>query len=97
MNGSGHPTGRCEVRVQPAALRALAERLPAVVVAAVMHFFDGPLAENPLGVGKPLAGPFAGCLGAVRGTYRVIYLVDVDSHTVQVLDIDHRSTLRRRR
>ncbi|MGH3941903.1 MAG: type II toxin-antitoxin system RelE family toxin [Pseudonocardiaceae bacterium] len=88
----GLPTGRCEVRIQPAALRALTERLSDVVVAAVLHFFAGPLAEHPLSVGQPLTGPFTGCLGARRGTYRVIYLVDVESRTVQVLDIDHRST-----
>ena len=94
---SGDPAGRYEVRVQPAARRALAERLPEAVAAAVLDFFAGPLAENPLRVGKPLTGPFAGCLGARRGTYRVIYLVDLDNRTVQVLDIDHRSTVYRRR
>jgi mRNA interferase RelE/StbE len=94
---SGHPSGRFDVRVQPAARRALAERLPEAVAAAVLEFLDGPLAENPLRAGKPLAGPFAGCLGARRGTYRVIYRVDLDRRTVQVLDIDHRSTAYRRR
>lgn len=94
---SGHPSGRFDVRVQPAARRALAERLPEAVAAAVLEFLDGPLAENPLRAGKPLAGPFAGCLGARRGTYRVIYRVDLDRRIVQVLDIDHRSTAYRRR
>lgn len=94
---SEDPGGRYEVRVQPAARRALAERLPEAVAAAVLDFLDGPLAENPLRVGKPLAGPSAGCLGARRGTYRVIYLVDLDRRTVQVLDTDHRSTVYRRR
>ncbi|MGH3701527.1 MAG: type II toxin-antitoxin system RelE family toxin [Pseudonocardiaceae bacterium] len=54
-------SGRFDVRVQPAARRALAERLPEAVAAAVLDFFDGPLAENPLRVGKPLVGPFSGC------------------------------------
>ncbi len=93
---SGHSAGRFDVRVQPTARRALAERLPEAVAAAVLEFLDGPLAENPLRAGKPLAGPFAGCLGARRGTYRVIYRVDLDHRTVQVLDIDHRSTVYRR-
>ncbi|MGH3771720.1 MAG: type II toxin-antitoxin system RelE family toxin [Pseudonocardiaceae bacterium] len=65
--------------------------------AAVLDFLDGPLAEDPLRVGKPLVGPFAGCLGARRGTYRVIYRVDLDRRTVQVLDIDHRSSVYRGR
>ncbi len=94
---SGHSAGRFEVRVQPSARRALAERLPEAVAAAVLDFFDGPLAEDPLRVGKPLVGPFAGCLGARRGTYRVIYRVNLDHRTVQVLDIEHRSAVYRRR
>ncbi|MGH3833558.1 MAG: type II toxin-antitoxin system RelE family toxin [Pseudonocardiaceae bacterium] len=94
---SGHPDGRFEVRVQLAARRALAERLPEAVAAAVLDFLDGPLAEDPLRVGKPLVGPLAGCLGARRGTYRVIYRVDLDHRTVQILDIDHRSSVYRRR
>lgn len=94
---SGHPSGRFDVRVQSAARRALAERLPEAVAAAVLDFLDGPLARDPLRVGKPLVGPFAGCLGARRGTYRVIYRVDSDHRTVQVLDIDHRSSVYRRR
>ncbi|MEO7194064.1 MAG: type II toxin-antitoxin system RelE/ParE family toxin [Pseudonocardiaceae bacterium] len=94
---SGHPDGRFEVRVQPAARRALAERLPEAVAAAVLDFLDGPLAEDPPRVGKPLVGPLAGCLGARRGTYRVIYRVDLDRRTVQILDIDHRSSVYRRR
>lgn len=94
---SEHPARRFEVRVQPAARRALAERLPEAVAAAVLDFLDGPLAENPLRVGKPLVGPLAGCLGARRGTYRVIYRVDLGRRTVQALDIDHRCSVYRRR
>lgn len=94
---SEHSAGRFDVRVQPAARRALAERLPEAVAAAVLDFLDGPLAENPLHVGKPLTGPLAGCLGARRGTYRVIYRLVPERRTVQVLDIDHRSTVYRRR
>lgn len=88
---------RFEVRVQPAARRALAERLPETVAAAVLDFMDGPLAEDPLRVGKPLAGPLARCFGARRGTYRVIYRVDPERRVVQVLDVDHRANVYRRR
>lgn len=94
---SKHEAGRFEIRVQPAARRALSERLPEAIAAAVLDFLDGPLADNPLRVGKPLVGPLAGCLGARRGTYRVIYRVDLDRRMVQVLDIDHRSAVYRRR
>jgi mRNA-degrading endonuclease RelE of RelBE toxin-antitoxin system len=51
------------------------------------------LAVNPHRVGKPLFGPLAGCHGARRGTYRVVYRIDEDSRIVHVLDIDHRSEI----
>lgn len=86
------PTGgRYDVRFQPAARRAVAERLPESVAAAVLEFCDAALAENPHRVGKPLFGPLAGCHGGRRGTYRIVYRIDETAHTVHVLDIDHRS------
>lgn len=90
-------TGTYQVRVQPTARRAIAERLPEEVAAAVIEFFAGPLTTEPLRVGKPLTGPLAGCLGARRGTYRIVYRVDVERRVVQMLDVDHRSTVYRRR
>ena len=90
-------TPRYEVRFQAPARRAIAERLPESVAAAVLEFCDSALAVNPHRVGKPLFGPLAGCHGARRGTYRVIYRIDDDSRTVQVLDIDHRADAYRTR
>ena len=84
------PAQRYEIRFQPAARRAIAERLPEAVAAAVLEFCDGALADNPHRVGKPLFGPLAGCYGARRGTYRIVYRIDEDSRVVHVLDIDHR-------
>lgn len=86
-----------EVRVQPAARRALAERLPEEVAAAVIEFLAGPLTTQPLPVGKQLSGPLTGCHGARRGTYRIVYRVDTERRLVYVLDVDHRSTVYRRR
>jgi len=88
---------RFEVRVQPPARRALTERLPEAVAAAVLDFLDGPLAENPLLVGKRFSGPLEGCHGARRGTYRIAYRVDAQRRVVQVLDIDRRSSGHRHR
>jgi mRNA interferase RelE/StbE len=51
---------------------------------------DAALALNPHRVGKPLFGPLAGCHGARRGTYRVVYRIDENHDVVHVLDIDHR-------
>lgn len=90
------PAQRYEIRFQPAARRAIAERLPESVAAAVLEFCDGAVAVNPHRVGKPLFGPLTGCHGARRGTYRIVYRIVEDSHTVQVLDVDHRAEIYRR-
>ena len=82
-----------EVRFQPAARRAIAQRLPEAVAAAVLEFCDAGLAANPHRVGKPLFGPLAGCHGARRGTYRIVYRIDEKAGVVHVLDIDHRSEI----
>jgi mRNA interferase RelE/StbE len=83
--------GRYDVRFQPAARRAISNRLPETVAAAVLEFCDATLAVNPHRVGKPLFGPLAGCHGARRGTYRIVYRIDESSRIVHVLDIDHRA------
>jgi mRNA interferase RelE/StbE len=87
------PAERYEIRFQPAARRAISQRLPEAVAAAVLEFCDAALAVNPHRVGKPLSGPLAGCHGALRGTYRVVYRIDESARTVQVLDIDHRADI----
>lgn len=88
-------TDRYEVRFQAAARRAIAERLPESVAAAVIEFCDSALADNPHRVGKALFGPLAGCHGARRGTYRVVYRIDELRRRVHVLDIDHRADVYR--
>jgi mRNA interferase RelE/StbE len=90
---TGGPAERYEIRFQPAARRAIAQRLPEAVAAAVLEFCDAALAANPQRVGKPLFGPLAGCHGAQRGTYRIVYRIDESSRVVHVLDIDHRSDI----
>jgi mRNA interferase RelE/StbE len=87
--------GRYDVRFQPGARRAISDRLPETVAAAVLEFCDAALAVNPQRVGKPLFGPLAGCHGARRGTYRIVYRIDEATRTVHVLDIDHRSDIYR--
>ncbi len=87
------PEQRYQIRFQPAARRAIAQRLPETVAAAVLEFCEAALAVNPQRVGKPLFGPLAGCHGARRGTYRIVYRIDEDTRTVHVLDIDHRAEI----
>jgi mRNA interferase RelE/StbE len=84
---------RYDIRFQPPARRAISERLPESVAAAVLEFCEAALAVNPQRVGKPLFGPLAGCHGARRGTYRIVYRIDEAARTVHVLDVDHRSDI----
>ncbi|MGE0795281.1 MAG: type II toxin-antitoxin system RelE/ParE family toxin [Acidimicrobiia bacterium] len=76
--------------------RSLA-RLRAGVAAAVVEFMLGPLADAPTLVGKPLQRELAGYWSARRGSYRVVYRLDVDRHEIVVVRIDHRSDVYRRR
>jgi mRNA interferase RelE/StbE len=92
---STEPEERYQIRFQPAARRAIAERLPEAVAAAVLEFCEAALAVNPHRVGKPLFGPLAGCHGARRGTYRIVYRIEENTHTVHVLDIHHRAEIYR--
>jgi mRNA-degrading endonuclease RelE of RelBE toxin-antitoxin system len=90
---SAEPAERYEIRFQSAARRAISLRLPEAVAAAVLEFCDAALAVNPQRVGKPLFGPLAGCQGARRGTYRIVYRIDEGNRIVHVLDVDHRSEI----
>jgi mRNA interferase RelE/StbE len=92
---SNEPDQQYQIRFQPAGRRAIAERLPETVAAAVLEFCEAALAVNPHRVGKPLFGPLAGCHGARRGTYRIVYRIEENTHTVHVLDIHHRAEIYR--
>jgi mRNA interferase RelE/StbE len=63
------------------------------VALAAMETIDGSIAVNPYRAGKPLAEPFDGYHSARRGTYRIVYRIDETTHTVHVLDIDHRADI----
>ena len=85
---TSEPGQRYEIRFQPAARRAIAQRLPEAVAAAVLKFCEAALAVNPHRDGKSLFGPLAGCHGARRSTHRIIYKIEENGCTVHVLDID---------
>jgi mRNA-degrading endonuclease RelE of RelBE toxin-antitoxin system len=40
-----------------------------------------------------LFGPLAGCHGARRGTYRIVYRIEEIARAVHVLDISHRAAI----
>ena len=72
------------------ARRNLHENLPLDVAVAAMETIDGPLTANPHRAGKPLEEPFDGYHSARRGTYRIIYRINEDKHTVEIHSIRHR-------
>jgi len=72
------------------ARRNLHENLPFDVAAAAMATIDGPITTSPHRVGKPLDEPFDGYHVARRGTYRIIYRINEDKHTVEIHSIRHR-------
>jgi mRNA interferase RelE/StbE len=80
------------------ARRAISELLPEDVAAAAVDFITGPLLDAPHRVGKPLRGKLAGFRSARLGTqWRVLYRIDESKRLVVVQDIQHRSTVYRRR
>jgi mRNA interferase RelE/StbE len=72
------------------ARRNLHQNLSLDVAAAAMETIDGPLTTNPHRVGKPLDEPFDGYHSARRGTYRIIYRINEDKHTVEIHSLRHR-------
>jgi len=69
--------------------------LPEFIAAAAWEFIQGPLAENPRLVGKPLKGDLSGFWSARRGEYRVVYEINDDVVTVIILRIGHRRDIYR--
>lgn len=76
--------------VAPSAARAIRDRLPEAVAAAVVEFITGALLDNPRRIGKPLQRGLTGTWAARRGTYRVLYEIDETTRTVRVIDASHR-------
>jgi mRNA-degrading endonuclease RelE of RelBE toxin-antitoxin system len=80
------------------ARRAISETLPEDVATAAVEFITGPLLEIPRRIGKPLHEELTGLYSARLGRqWRVIYRIDEPKHTVVVEDIQHRSTVYRRK
>jgi mRNA-degrading endonuclease RelE of RelBE toxin-antitoxin system len=78
------------------AKRALT-RLPDKAAAAAVEFIYGSLSENPYRVGKPLRFELAGLHSARRGDYRVIYRINSDQQTIEIVTLEHRSDAYRSR
>ena len=83
-----------KLAVAPSAERSLA-RIPTKVAHAVVEFMVGPLLESPHQVGKPLLRELQGYMVARRGAYRLTYRINEGTSTIEVVRIDHRSTIYR--
>lgn len=82
--------GEYELVLTPPARRALTDRLPEAVAAAVIDFLTTTLIAQPRRVGKPLRGELSGIWAARRGTYRVLFRLNEEQREVVVLRVDHR-------
>jgi mRNA interferase RelE/StbE len=82
---------RFELVISPTARRQLTDRLPESVAFAAYEFIIGPLLENPRRVGKRLRPPLDDPHSAHRGTYRVIYRIDIERRVVTVVAVVHRA------
>jgi len=88
---------RYDILVAPAAARAISERLPEAVAAAVIDFITGPLLDDPQRLGRELRGDLSGLHSARRGTFRVLYRIDGQRHLVAVQRMEHRGDVYRPR
>jgi mRNA interferase RelE/StbE len=85
-----------EIAWTPSARRALI-RLPEKVAPAAIEFIYGALASRPAVAGRPLRFELDGLHGARRGDYRVQYHIVEDEHRVNIVTIEHRADVYRRR
>ena len=87
---------RYEVAWTPTARRTL-NHVPEKVATAAIEFVYGPLVSNPHRVGRELRLDLSGVWSARRGDYRVLYRIDEKRRRVEVIVIEHRRDVYRRR
>ena len=80
-----------DLRIAPAAARALTHQLPEQIAAAAYEFITGPLLADPRRVGKPLNPPLAPVWTARRGSYRILYTINDTRRVVEVTAVRHRA------
>jgi mRNA-degrading endonuclease RelE of RelBE toxin-antitoxin system len=71
------------------------DELPPKVASAIVEFMLGPLIAEPHRVGKPLLRELSGYHAARRGVYRILYRINDEARTIEVVRIDHRSRVYR--
>ena len=66
-------------------------QLSVSVAFAAYELIMGPVLRNPQRVGKRLGPPFQDRHSARRGTYRVLYRIDLERHIVTVVSVTRRA------
>jgi mRNA-degrading endonuclease RelE of RelBE toxin-antitoxin system len=82
---------RYRLSIARPAAPALTTSLPPKIAHAAYAFISGPLLDDPRRVGKPLKPPLAPAYSARRGDYRILYLIDDATSTVEVTAISRPS------
>ena len=77
------------------AKRQLSERLPPVVATAAIELIYGSIASNPRRAGRALRPPLEGIHKSNRGTYRILYEIHEEPHSIQIINIEHRADVYR--
>ncbi|MCD2191727.1 type II toxin-antitoxin system RelE family toxin [Actinomycetospora soli] len=67
------------------------DALPPRVAVQIVEFIANRLVTNPRRIGKPLARELAGQWSARIDAYRVLYVIDEDSHRIRITRIAPRS------
>ena len=83
--------------VSAAAARRDMSRVPPRIAPAIIEFVYGDLSANPRRVGKSLDRKLMGSFSARCGPYRILYDIDPNTETIEILRVDHRSDIYRRR
>jgi mRNA interferase RelE/StbE len=78
---------RWKVKLTGPVRRALQQDLPEHVAWAAYTFITERLTVNPYRVGGELHGPYEGMRSAHMGTYRAVYGIDDEAHTVTVVAV----------
>jgi len=82
---------RYQLRIAGPAVQALTDLLPEKIARAAYEFITGALLDNPRRVGKALNPPLAPAYSTRRGDYRILFLIDEITRTVEVTAIKHRT------
>lgn len=64
--------------------------LPKTMRERIKSAIQSRLAQDPIGLGKPLRYSFVGHRRIRVGDYRIVYRVDMEQHTVIIVLIKHR-------